>query len=367
MIETCFEAGLLDSTRAFALAALIGVFFGFFLEAAGFGSSRRLSGIFYFRDMAVIKVIFTALITAMLGLAYLEAFGWVRTEGLHLLPTVYGAQVVGGLVFGVGFVLGGWCPGTAAAGCVSGKLDALVFLAGALAGSMLFNETYETVAPLLSTGDRGVRFVYDSLGVPKSIFIFAFTTGAGLSFWTAEYLERRVAGRGRYLFSPFLTIFSLCLLLVAWAFSLALPPTAGTEAALLAAIEEGEDHIEPEELADRLLAGEAELFLADLRPADEYRLFRIRGAENIELQRLPAILAPWKNRGTIVLYSNGMTHPAQARDALSRIGYRNVHILTDGLGGFIARCLKPASLREEPVSPGTAAKISAWRSYFLAR
>jgi len=98
MIETCFEAGLLDSTRAFALAALIGVFFGFFLEAAGFGSSRRLSGIFYFRDMAVIKVIFTALITAMLGLAYLEAFGWVRTEGLHLLPTVYGAQVVGGLV-----------------------------------------------------------------------------------------------------------------------------------------------------------------------------------------------------------------------------------------------------------------------------
>ena len=229
MSETLYAAGALDSTLAFALAAVIGVFFGFFLEQAGFGSSRKLAGIFYLRDMTVLKVMCTALVTAMLGLAYLEAFGWVKEEGIHLLPTVYGARLVGGLVFGVGFVLGGWCPGTAAAGLASGKLDALVFLAGALAGSILFNETYGAVAPLMSTGDRGVRFVYDSLGVPKAIFVFAFTTVAVLSFWLAEYLERRVAGRGRYLFSPFLTVFSLCLLLVAWAFSLALPPTAGPE------------------------------------------------------------------------------------------------------------------------------------------
>ena len=121
MTETLYAAGALGSTLAFALAAAIGVFFGFFLEQAGFGSSRKLAGIFYLRDMTVLKVMFTALLTAMLGLAYLEAFGWVQAESLHLLPTIYGAQAVGGLVFGLGFVMGGWCPGTAAAGLAAGR------------------------------------------------------------------------------------------------------------------------------------------------------------------------------------------------------------------------------------------------------
>ena len=58
------------------------------------------------------------------------------------MPSIYGAQIVGGLIFGVGFVMGGWCPGTAAVGLASGRLDALVFLAGAGIGSVLFNEMF---------------------------------------------------------------------------------------------------------------------------------------------------------------------------------------------------------------------------------
>ncbi len=102
-----------------------------------------------------------------------------------------------------------------------------------------------------------------------------------------------------------------------------------------------------------------------MRPAAEYDAFHLRGAVNVPLSELPSALADRRNRGTIVLYSTGMTHPAQARDALARRGFRNVYFLTDGLAGFLDRCLKPVSLRDEPLSPEQAARVRAWRSFFL--
>ena len=68
----------------------------------------------------------------------------------------------------------------------------------------------------------------------------------------------------------------------------------------------------------------------------------------------------------IVLYSNGMTHPAQARDSLFRLGFKSVYLLTDGLKGFMETCLKPVSLRAEPVPSVQAAKINTWRDFFLS-
>ena len=103
MIETLYGLDLLDTPKAFFAAFAIGLSFGFFLERAGFGSSRKLTGIFYFRDMSVLKVMFTALLTAMLGLSYFEALGWIAPNSVYLMPSIYGAQIVGGLLFGVGF------------------------------------------------------------------------------------------------------------------------------------------------------------------------------------------------------------------------------------------------------------------------
>jgi thiosulfate/3-mercaptopyruvate sulfurtransferase len=112
------------------------------------------------------------------------------------------------------------------------------------------------------------------------------------------------------------------------------------------------------------MRGEANLRVVDIRPAGEYQAFHIRGAVNIPLSKLAEELAPHKNRGLIVLYSNGMTHPAQARDSLFRQGFGNVYLLTDGLKGFMERCLKPVSLRSEPLTPEAAARVRAWRAYF---
>jgi thiosulfate/3-mercaptopyruvate sulfurtransferase len=379
MISTFFGQDTLSSAQAMLAALLIGVAFGFALERAGFGSSRRLAGIFYFRDMAVLKVMFTAVVVAMLGLLYARGLGWISEEQLFFMPSIYGAQIVGGLVFGVGFVVAGWCPGTAAVGVASGRWDALVFLGGATVGSILFNEMFGAVKGLYTWGASGVQFAWQNVGMSSAGFAFLFVLVAIGCFWGSEYIERRRGAGGAYFNSPFLKAFSVALIVLAG--GLMILHGAGTEApaaaapampqssevAILATVEAAQDHIEPEDLADRLMAGEKGLLLVDIRPAEEFEAFHLRGAVNIALTDLPAALAPHKNVGLIVLYSNGMTHPAQARDSLARMGFGNVYILTDGLQGFVDRCLKPVSLHLEPLSAAQATKVNAWRWHFYGQ
>ncbi len=194
MISTFFGLDALSSSAAMAAALVIGLAFGFSLEQAGFGSSRRLAGIFYFRDMTVLKVMFTAVIVAMLGLQYASELGLIKEEHLFFMPSIYGAQIVGGLLFGVGFVMGAWCPGTAAVGLASGRLDALVFLAGAGIGSVFFNELFGLLKGLYAWGDRGVRFAWQDLGLSASGFGFLMVAAALFMFWGSEYLEKRCSG-----------------------------------------------------------------------------------------------------------------------------------------------------------------------------
>ncbi len=375
MITTLFGQDGLGSSAAFILSLLLGFGFGFALEQAGFGSSRRLAGIFYFRDMTVLRVMFTAMVTAMLGLQLAIALGVVGAGQIYVLPTIYGAQILGGLLFGVGFVLSSWCPGTAAVGLASGRLDALIFLGGGALGSILFNELYGIFGPLATWGDSGVQFVWEALGVSGPMFALLFSAVAVTAFWGSEWIEKKVAGNGPYWGSPFLKAFSAIILVGALAVAL-LPPVAPSakmespaallETSMLQAMEAGEDHIEPDELADLLMAGDSSLLLVDIRTPGEFATFHIRGAVNVAAADLPEFLAPHKSKSKIVLYSNGMTHPAQARDTLARMGFVNAYLLTDGLQGFIQEVLKPVSLRRTPLSDPQAAKVTAWRRFFLS-
>ncbi len=391
MINTLFSSGLLNTPLGFAAALALGLCFGLCLERAGFGSSRRLAGIFTFQDMTVVKVMFTAMVTAMLGLIGAERLGVISMDSLHLLPTLLGGQAVGGALLGLGFAMAGWCPGTAAVGLGSGRVDALVYLLGLLGGSIAFNEVFPKLTPLLTAGDRGVVFLHQSLNVPNQYVVLGFVAVAVLFFWLSEMIERGPTLSKPGVSLPFLAKFSVLLVLAAFAV-VNLPslegggtrtnvpaqayrgPAAGSagqasaevgESRLLADIQTGQDHMEPEELAERLRAGGESLVLVDVRSRKEFEDFHLKGARNIPLADLPQSLAPYKNQGMIVLYSNGMTHPAQARDALARLGFTNVYMLTGGLTGFFEHCLKPASLREQPVTPELATSIKVWRKFFL--
>jgi thiosulfate/3-mercaptopyruvate sulfurtransferase len=383
MIETLYGAGRLVLTpgpQTFFLALMIGIAFGMALEKGGFGSSRRLAGIFYFRDMAVLKVMFTALVVGMLGLTLLVGMGWLDLESqVNLLSTSYAAQAVGGVIFGLGFVLGGWCPGTAAVGVASGKMDAVAFLGGTVIGAIAFNETYSLTSGLRSWGAHEEPLF--AFGMPASVFAFLMTVAAVGAFYFAEWVEQNFGDGSKYLQSSFLKSFGLTLVVLAAAM-LVFPGFTGPTVAmgeattqagqgsppvqvLLEHIEAEADHFEPEILADRLMQGDRDLVVVDIRSPEEFAEFHLRGAVNVPLSELASFLRPYKNRGTIVLYSNGMTHPAQARDLLAQLGYGNAYMLTGGLSGFVEWCLKPVSLRNEPLSLEDAQRVRAWRAHFL--
>ena len=130
----------LSSAATLALALVLGFGFGFALERAGFGSARKLTAVFYFYDMSVVKVMFTAIVTAMTGLFLLSAAGALDLAELYIEPTNYAGAIIGGLLFGAGFVIGGYCPGTTIAACATGRLDGFAFAAGMLGGVYLFAE-----------------------------------------------------------------------------------------------------------------------------------------------------------------------------------------------------------------------------------
>jgi uncharacterized membrane protein YedE/YeeE len=151
-----FDQGRLESPLGWTAALLVGLAFGFWLERAGFGSSRKLAAVFYLRDFAVVQVMFTAVATAALGLVALDVAGLFDASRVYRMETLLAPQIVGGLLFGAGFVAGGWCPGTALVGAASGKVDALAFLAATLLGSLVYAAFWPQLAPLQDVGACGV-------------------------------------------------------------------------------------------------------------------------------------------------------------------------------------------------------------------
>lgn len=176
-----------------AIALGLGLFFGFFLERAGFGNARKLAAQFYLYDMAVLKVMFSAIITAMTGLWVLSAIGWLDLGEIYLVPTFVLPQFIGGLVLGAGFVIGGYCPGTSVAGMATGRIDALVYGLGMLAGLALYAEAYPAIEAWTKTTALGEVTFPDFLGLPRGVLVVLVLAMAGGMFWGATKLERAFA------------------------------------------------------------------------------------------------------------------------------------------------------------------------------
>jgi uncharacterized protein len=171
----------------------IGFLFGFVLERAGFGDSRNLTNIFYFRDMRVLRVMFSALTTAMVGLVVLSWAGLFDYSVLleySLLKTYLWPQLVGGILFGLGFVMGGYCPGTAVVGITSGKLDAVVFIVGMIFGIWVFALGMPLWGGFYLSSDMGRITLWQLFGLPMWIMAAAIVIMALMAFWLAGLGEK---------------------------------------------------------------------------------------------------------------------------------------------------------------------------------
>lgn len=172
---------------------IIGIGFGFALEQGGFSSSRKLAGMFYGYDATVLKVFFTAAITALVGAQFLSFFGLLDLSLVYVNPYYINASIIGGIIMGAGFIMGGFCPGTGICALSIGKIDAFMFLFGGLAGAFLFAETYPLIEPLAISGFKGPVKVDEWLGVSPGVFTLLLIVAAVAMFWVSEKAERKFA------------------------------------------------------------------------------------------------------------------------------------------------------------------------------
>jgi hypothetical protein len=161
-----------DSPRQLVLGLLFGVVFGFLLQKSGVARYEVLMGQFFLTDFTVIKVMLTAIIVGMLGIFSLRALGLVE---LHVKPTHYAANIAGGLLFGAGLGLLGYCPGTGVAALGQGNLDAIAGILGLLVGSYGYAETSGYLSSTIKKiGNRGRIMLPDLVGVRLLVFLAAF-------------------------------------------------------------------------------------------------------------------------------------------------------------------------------------------------
>lgn len=170
---------------------IIGIGFGFSLEQAGFSSSRKLAGMFYGYDTTVLKVFFTAAIVALIGSQFMSYFGMLDLNRVFVNEYYVTASLVGGVIMGAGFIMGGFCPGTGVSALSIGKIDALFYVLGGLTGAFLFAETYPLIMPLAEANYRGPVKINEALGLSPGVFTFVLILAAICMFWIAERIEKR--------------------------------------------------------------------------------------------------------------------------------------------------------------------------------
>ena len=190
-----YKYGFFGDEMSLILAFVLGTGFGFFLERAGFGSARKLAAQFYLYDMSVFKVMFTAIVTAMLGVTYLGWLGWLDLSLVYLVPTHLVPQIVGGLVLGVGFVVGGYCPGTSVASLATGRVDGFVYAFGIGAGTLVYAEVFPWIKGFVNSNEMGQVTLPEVFDLPWGLVVFAVVLIAVAGFSAATFIERRIGAR----------------------------------------------------------------------------------------------------------------------------------------------------------------------------
>lgn len=164
LILPLYRNGFISSEANFFFALIMGITFGFVLERTGFTRSKLISGTFYFTSLAVPKIMGTTVVTAATWFIIFSWLGWIDINQLFTPATYIWPYVVGGLMFGAGMVMAGYCPGTAVAGVGTGKTDALIFLVGVVAGMFVYFLMYPFISDFANSSNMGVLKLQDLFG-----------------------------------------------------------------------------------------------------------------------------------------------------------------------------------------------------------
>jgi uncharacterized membrane protein YedE/YeeE len=181
----------MNFTSSLGVAAMIGAAFGIALEQAGLGSARKLAGQFYFTDFTVFKVLFSALVTAMLGTFWLGRFGLIDFAGLYVPQTFLLPQLAGGVIFGIGFVVSGLCPGTCCVSAATGRIDGIATMAGLFLGVLGSGLAFSHIDAFYGSTARGVFTLPELFGMPYGVVVLQVVVLALVAFCLIERWEQR--------------------------------------------------------------------------------------------------------------------------------------------------------------------------------
>ena len=341
----------------YVVFGLIGFAFGFTLEMSGFGNSRKLAAQFYFKDLTVLKVMFTAIVVAMVLTFLTSGLGILDFSQVWVNPTYLASGILGGLIMGVGFIVGGFCPTTSLAAASTGKIDGMLFVLGGFVGAFLFGETEQYFDNWYTHAGYYGRLTLDQvLHLPVGVVVLLVVLMALFMFWGAEQLERMV-GKKDMSHQPRIRLAGAGLLILVAAAIVFLGQPSLEERynkvtfnreANGESVKVGAESV----LADRsVFVSPAEAFKAihnqsmnplflDVRSESDFNLYHIAEAVHLPSERIPeavpALLTEPAANTVFIVMSNDEKAAVAAWKILVASGVSNAYILEGGVNNWIA-------------------------------
>lgn len=333
---------IISNDLNFIVALVIGVLFGAILEQAGFSTSKKLVGLFYGNDFTVLRVFFTAGLVAMFGIIMLDHWGYLDLNLIYINPTFLGAAIVGGVIMGLGFVIGGFCPGTSVCAAAIGKIDAMYFIFGSVLGILIFAEGYPLWEELYNAyGYGGIR-VFNSLGISQSLFAFILTSIALLAFWATSIIENKMNGikKPAFRFTPYYVGLAAVGIFIAVSAFMFPPKKEG-----LLQLVDNEEFVNSydvvmmtsDELAYRIIEEDKKLQIFDFRTYEEYKKLNLPNSISFSIdnffEKEPNKLLSLRHK-TNVFVSNDEMIAKKIAIIAKELGYENIKILKGGITEF---------------------------------
>jgi len=342
-----FLQPLAQNPWTYLVFGLVGFGFGFVLEISGFGNSKKLAAQFYFKDLTVLKVMFGAIITAMVLIFLSSAIGILDFNLVYVPETHLWPGLLGGVIMGVGFIVGGFCPGTALVSASTFKVDGIVFSLGAAVGVWAFGETVQPIWNWWNnSGYYGRLTLMDVFHLPTGVVVLLVVLMALFMFWGGEKLEARFGKRDlskepkrRYLGGVALIL--VALIVIALGQPTIAQKWSQVEAEKMPLLEQRAVQIHPGELLASLGNDTLDVIMLDVRSESDFNLFHIHGAVNLPLQNIlsvvPTLLtqAQTTSSSVVVLMSNDESAATEAWKVLAAEAVPNIYILEGGINNWI--------------------------------
>ena len=334
---------ILGHWGAYIIYLLIGFAFGFVLEIAGFGNSRKLAAQFYFTEMTVLKVMFSAIIVAMVLIFLSTAVGLLDYNLLWVNPTYMIPGIVGGLIMGVGFIVGGFCPGTSLVSAATLKLDGIMFVLGVFFGIFLFGETVGFYEDFWFSTYMGRFTLMDLFNASTGVVVLLIVIAALLAFAGAEMSEKYIGkmnlaqfGKWRFGAAGGLILLAVVVLVMG-------QPTNADKWLRIAAEREAqlvnrEVQIHPGELLEKLHDRKLSVVMLDVRSITDYNQFHILGAEHLSMEAVierAAELRLMPANTLFVVMSNDEQGATETWRLLVAESVPNVYILEGGINNWL--------------------------------